>query len=382
MNNSDPLQLHIVAFDIPFPPNYGGAIDVFHKVRCLSEAGVTIYLHCPQYGDRIPSKELEALCKQVWYYPRHTGLKGISLKYPYMVYSRRNNALLENLISINAPILFDGLSTSFYTHHLALKNRFKILRNQNIEQDYYYQLAKREKSLLKKWYYLIEAQLLKQYENSIMAVDAFFTVAMHDHDFFKKKHPAATHEYIPSFQPYDEINSKKGKGDYCIYHGNLALSENREAAIFLLKEVVPFINTPFVIAGRNPDKEIFSLASKCTNCRLVANPDMDEMNDLIHNAHIHVLPTFQDTGLKLKLLHALFNGRHVLVNNEMLAGTGLVSACTIANSSKEMIGSIQKLMEKTFSDTEIEKRKSILEQHYNNRKNASQIIQVLREKSQ
>ncbi|MFQ6928968.1 MAG: hypothetical protein ACLRS8_15330 [Parabacteroides merdae] len=33
------------------------------------------------------------------------------------------------------------------------------------------------------------------------------------------------------------------------------------------------------------------------------------MNDLIHNAQIHALITFQATGLKLKLLNSLFAGR-------------------------------------------------------------------------
>jgi hypothetical protein len=381
MNNSVNLQLHIVAFDIPDPPDYGGAIDVFHKVRCLSEAGVEIFLHCPQYGERKPSKELESLCKKVWYYSRFTGLKGLSLKFPYMVYSRRNKELLQNLISIDAPILFDGVSTSFYISHPALKNRFKILRNQNLEQDYYYQLAQRERSRLKKWYYLIESKMLQDYENSLQATDAFFTVALHDHDFFIKKYPKVTHEYIPSFQPFDSINCTTGKSDYCIYHGNLALAENKQAVLFLLKEVIPFIKSTFVIAGRNPDEEIKTIASKHAYCRLFANPDMDSMNTLIHDAQIHVLPTFQNTGLKLKLLHSLFNGRHVLVNQEMLAGTGLEKACIVANSSKEMISSIQELMEKEFSNEEIEIRKSLLELNYNNRKNAERIMQVLREKS-
>jgi glycosyltransferase involved in cell wall biosynthesis len=381
MSNSGKLQLHIVAFDIPFPPDYGGAIDVFHKVRCLAEAGVEIYLHCPQYGDRKPSKELESLCMKVWYYPRFTGWKGVSLKLPYMVYSRRNKKLLHNLIAVEAPILFDGVSTSYYISHPALKKRFKILRNQNVEQDYYFQLAKREKNLLKKWYYFIEAKMLQRYEDSLQAANAFFTVAMHDYHFFKGKYPEAQHECLPSFQPYDQLNCSIGKSDYCIYHGNLALAENKEAVLFLLKEVVPFINSKFVIAGRNPDEEIKSLASKFSHCRLVANPDMDEMNKLIHDAHVHVLPTFQDTGLKLKLLHALFNGRHVLVNDKMLNGTGLASVCNVAGTSKEMIASIQNLMEKEFNSKELEQRKVLLEQHYNNHKNAERIMQVIREKS-
>ena len=44
-----PLRLHIVSFDIPWPPNYGGIIDVFYKIRALHGAGVQIHLHCFEY---------------------------------------------------------------------------------------------------------------------------------------------------------------------------------------------------------------------------------------------------------------------------------------------------------------------------------------------
>ncbi|MCX6283192.1 MAG: mannosyltransferase, partial [Bacteroidetes bacterium] len=39
-------HLHIVSFDIPYPPDYGGVIDVYYKIKTLSEAGVKIHLHC------------------------------------------------------------------------------------------------------------------------------------------------------------------------------------------------------------------------------------------------------------------------------------------------------------------------------------------------
>ncbi len=28
--------LHIISFDIPYPPNYGGVIDVFYKLKALA----------------------------------------------------------------------------------------------------------------------------------------------------------------------------------------------------------------------------------------------------------------------------------------------------------------------------------------------------------
>ncbi len=373
--------LHIVSFDIPYPPDYGGAIDVFYKVKHLSEAGLRIYLHCPQYGDRKPSRQLEDLCEKVWYYPRKTGLNGLSAKLPYTVYSRRHENLLANLMKIDAPILFDGVSASYYMNDPGLKHRVKILRNQNVEQDYFRLLGERERSLFKRIYYLTEAKMLKKYEAALNNADAFFTVALHDHDFFKKRYPKAEHEYIPSFQPYDTVESAPGTGEYAIYHGNLGLAENMEAAMYLLREIVPHVSVPFIIAGRNPGPELAALVQQTNNCKLIADPGMDEMARLINNAHIQVLPTFQNTGLKLKLLHALFNGRHVVVNEQMVHGTGLESVCTIAKDSKLMVKEISRLMNVSFTNEEIISRKQILENNYSNKRNAQKIITFLQQRS-
>ena len=42
-------HLHIISFTIPYPPNYGGAIDVFFKIKALHSYGVQVHLHCFSY---------------------------------------------------------------------------------------------------------------------------------------------------------------------------------------------------------------------------------------------------------------------------------------------------------------------------------------------
>lgn len=375
------LKLHIVSFAIPDPPDYGGIIDVFYKIKHLAAAGVKIYLHCSQYDGRKPSPLLEQWCEQVWYYPRHTGISGLSFSQPYIVYSRRSKALLQNLQTIDAPVFFDGLSTAYYLHHPSLSGRVKILRPQNVEQDYYSLLAQRTKNRIKKIYYQREAKLLRSYEDKLQHIDAFFTVALHDHDFFKEKYPNVTHEYLPSFQPYNTVNAKEGSGTYCLYHGNLSVEENEEAVLFLLRQVIPYISVPFIIAGKNPSEKLFEEAKKYAHCTLIANPDAEKMDELIADAHIHVLPTFQNTGLKLKLLHALFHGRYVLVNEEMVYGTGLQSVCTLANDAMQFTQKIKELMQAPFNRMEKMKRQNLLMQHYDNHKNAARIITYLQRKS-
>ena len=38
--------INIVSFNIPWPANYGGVIDVYYKMQALHKCGVKIILHC------------------------------------------------------------------------------------------------------------------------------------------------------------------------------------------------------------------------------------------------------------------------------------------------------------------------------------------------
>lgn len=369
-------KLHIIAFDIPYPPDYGGAIDIYYKIKALSEAGMEIYLHCFEYG-RGHSGELEKLCKKVWYYPRKTGISGISFALPYIVNSRRSSKLLKNLVNVDAPILFEGVHTTYYLSHPALSKRNKIIRTHNVEHDYYRQLAGKEKSLYKKMFFFFESALLKKYELGMYAANAFFPLSITDTEYFKSLYPKQIHEFIPPFHTFDGIHAKTGMGEYCLYHGNLSHPENNEAALYLLKNVFPYSQMPSVIAGTNPGKDITALCNKIPGCTLVINPGKAKMYKLIQNAHIHVLPTFQPTGMKLKLLYALYSGRHVVANEAMIHGTSLAECCHIADSSETIIEKINELKTVPFTTENLQVRETILTKSYNNKLNAEKIIKHL-----
>lgn len=369
-------KLHIVSFDVPYPPTYGGVIDVFYKLKHLYEAGAEIYLHCFEYG-RAHSEQLQQYCKEVWYYPRKTGVAGISLSKPYIINSRRSDLLLQRLIEINVPILFEGVHTTYYINHPSLANRQKAIRNHNVEWDYYRQLGNKESELFKKMFFRTESRLLKRYEEQLNAANIFLPLSISDAGYFEKLYPKAVTQFIAPFHPYEKVNSRAGTGIYCLYHGNLSHPENIDAALFLIQQVFNTIDTPLIIAGSNPDEKIVAACSALHHCQLVANPDDAIMQQLIQDAQIHVLPTFQPTGMKLKLLYALFNGRHVLVNDLMLNGTGLNDLCQIALTAQDFVATIRKLMPTPLTENDITHRNAALLKDYNNRHNAEKLLTYL-----
>ena len=101
-------QIQIVAFNNPYPPNYGGAIDMYYKIKALHKLGVDIILHF-FYKDREDISGLEDYCSIIYEYKQDNGFSShFSLK-PFSSHSRRNKTLFDRLTKSNAPILVESL---------------------------------------------------------------------------------------------------------------------------------------------------------------------------------------------------------------------------------------------------------------------------------
>ena len=375
MNN----QLHIISFNVPYPPDYGGVIDVYYKIMALKEAGIKIHLHCYEYG-RKPAEELNALCKSVNYYHREHNLRDFSSLKPFIVKSRRDSTLLKNLEDNKAPILFEGLHTCYFLDAPSLKNRNKLVRMHNVEADYYRALGSSEQSMLRKFYFYTESVKLRIFEKILNKANHILPISFNDFKHLDAKFDNVS--YLPAFHPNEKCLSKAGKGNFILYHGNLSINENIQAAVWLAGKVFSKLNHHCVIAGSNPSPTLVKAIAPFKNIDLVANPSESRMNELLAEAHVNILPTFQQTGVKLKLLNALFKGRFVVVNPKMAESSGLMELCIVNEKSDEMIASVNELMEKDFSTEELERRKNILEENYNNANNALKLIQLLNEPTQ
>ena len=133
---------------------------------------------------------------------------------------------------------------------------------------------------------------------------------------------------------------------------------------------------PFVIAGKNPSEKLTFLAHEHPHTCLVANPSDKELQDMIAKAQINILPSFNNTGVKLKLLNALFNGRHCLVNKAGVEGSGLDSICEIAEDADDFKTAISYLYEIPYDVSENDRRSNLLDELYNNQKNLEKIVEV------
>ncbi|MBE0652801.1 MAG: glycosyltransferase [Bacteroidales bacterium] len=355
-------HLHIVSFTVPYPPDYGGAMDVFYKLKALHAVGLDITLHCFLY-DRSEAPELNKFCNKVFYYPRKTGFISQLSFLPYILFSRRSEELLKNLSVDGSPILFEGLHTTYYLNHKTLAERIKIVRAHNIEHNYYYQLYLAEKKTGKKFFFLAEAVKLFFVQKRLHYANLIAAISENDYRYFKRKFLNTFH--LDAFHSSEEPDIIAGQGDYLLYHGNLSVPENLKAAIYLIENVFVNISFPVLIAGKNPSSFLISKAKKHKHIRVVASPSITEMRELIRNAQGIIIFSFQSTGTKLKLLESLFYGRHCIVNNLITEDANLISLCEAGNTSEELTDKIKGILQIEFDQAKINKRIKSLDAYSN-----------------
>lgn len=366
--------IHMVCFDAPSPPDYGGAIDLYYKVQALAKAGKKIILHYFSYKEGRSAAGLESYCQEIHAWKRGSFWNSLVKRQPYIVSSRINAQMIERINADDHPVLMEGIHCSGILPLLKPEKKV-VLRLANDEAIYYTQLFLTEKNVLRKIYFQREYRLLSTYQLRLPENLPIAALSSEDAERFHKKYGFTNVKFLPCFSPWQEVKSLTGKGSYCLYHGNLSVPENRQAAIWLAKKVFSGLDHELVIAGKQASGLKKLLHGK-GRLRIVENPSDQELTALIREAHINVLPSLNRTGVKFKLLHALFEGRFCLTNLAGVAGSGLDSAVVLAEDVDSIRNEINRLMASEFTENEIHLRKNLLHL-YNNEKNARELSALL-----
>ncbi len=346
---------------------------MFFKLKALSEAGVEIILHTFEYG-RERSKVLDKYCTSVHYYKRNSYFKSLTSKIPFIVLSRANKSLISNLKKDNFPIFFEGLHTTYPLINNDFSDRKLLVRMHNIEHDYYRGLAKSERNPFKKLFFSQEAHKIEKFEPILHKVAAILAISPYETKILEQSYKEKV-VFIPPFHQHKEVAKLSAKGNFALYHGDTRVSDNLRAAHFLI-EVFADLSYPLVIAGSSIPKDLTQKIAQYSHISFRDISNNEELLPLLEEAHMHVLPTFQNTGIKLKLINALYGGRFVIGNKAILAETGLEDICYRADTILEMRQLIPTIAKKIYTTDEIEKKEAILKQ-FSTTTSAQTIIDLL-----
>lgn len=310
--------LHIISFDVPASPNYGGIIDVYFRILALSPH-FTIHLHAFRKKNHkiYVSDEINEACSKIHYYNRKTNLSKHFSSLPFFVKSRESKSLVENILDLEGVILFEGIHTTAALKYL--RNKPVFIRSHNIESEYYGGLRRSTRSWWRRIYYFIEEFKLKKFESQVYA-DASGVVSISERDkLVIGRINSNTISIYPftgnSEQPSPQLINQNYEKDRIVFFGNLSVPENELAAMNLIKRVKRS-RYNLSLLGKSPSKVLINLCRK-QHIDLVENPSDAILHETIQSAEFTVLFSNQYSGVKLKLFTALKYANKLLISKEL-----------------------------------------------------------------
>lgn len=368
--------IHIISFDNPYPPVYGGAIDVFYKLKALHALGFTIYLHC--FVDELPKdiSELEQYAAGVFCYERkNKGHKLLAVS-PFSVASRYSEDLVENLKRVDAPLFFEGLQSTYLLKRHPFPDRQKFLRLMNLESNYFGGLGRSERHPAKKMLFAIESLKYTLYQKVIAKFTGVFTLSVFETEYVRKHFQNA--HYIPVFHGNGTVSELSEYGKYALYHGDLRLADNRRAALFLVNVFRKIPDYELIIASNRGKRMVKKQIKNIQNISHTTIRNQHHLDELLNNAHMSVMLSFQQSGTKLKSINSLYKSRHCIINSNMVDDREIRSLCTMAETESDFAAAVNRLKSEPYRD--FERRRSILASVVDDVNNARKIAAVISQK--
>ena len=134
-----------------------------------------------------------------------------------------------------------------------------------------------------------------------------------------------------------------------LFFGSLSYWPNVDAASFFITQVLPDLvakignSFVFVLAGRNPSKNLKLLVESCPSCRLVANPI--DMQIIVSEALFTVAPIMHGSGQQNKILESIMWGTPVITTQRCADVLGFTNGVQllVANTPSEYVSACLKL---------------------------------------
>jgi hypothetical protein len=161
-----------------------------------------------------------------------------------------------------------------------------------------------------------------------------------------------------------------------LFHGDLRISDNIKSAQFLIDTFKTLPNYQLVIASSFSNSELIKTIDSISNIKFTIIENSEHLDKIFENTRLHIVLSFQKTGIKLKLINTLYQNRHVIVNELVVEDTGLESVCETMTHKTGLIQKIKTLFDKDFSEELILKRQKAL-LSFDTEQNAKKIIELI-----
>jgi sugar transferase (PEP-CTERM/EpsH1 system associated) len=371
------MKIVVLTSRIPYPLEKGDKLRIFHQIKHLSESHEICLICLNENSQSIDTSVLREMVSEFhvvpiskWKIPFRL-IFALFHNLPFQVeyfLDRKNKKKIEAIIQDFNPnhIYCQLIRTAEYVKDLFQFD--KTIDYMDAFSAAAMRRAKTEKGL-NKIFWKIESGRVKNYERSIF-------------DYFKH-HAIITEQdrnllAIPSNQNIEIVpngvdtshfkNLNLPKKYDLVFAGNMNYPPNIAAAIFLVEEILPILQSQFpnitmLIAGANPSSDVQKLASE----NVTVSGWMNDIREAYCESRVFVAPMFIGAGMQNKILEAMSSELPVITTS--LAAEAFpeknLSKLIEANTAFEFARAIQYyLLNETAQEEDGKKNRIYVEEKY------------------
>lgn len=329
MLDNNKKSLLIISPDFVYPPNHGGRVDIWNRIKCFYKIDFNIDLICTVKNEPLIKHQdvVQKYVNKIIIVKRENKIwKMLSYK-PFPMKTRSN----LNLLNFNKRydyVFIEGGTSTIILENKTLKYKHVILRVHNDDVVYYKQLMESENIWWRKLYYLIESYKYKYLEKYILKkISNFMFISYDEMQKYKRKYKDINACFLPSAVEFNfkkqSLNSKN-----VLIVCSLFMINNKEAIRFYIEKIHPLLcdiqDYNLIIAGNSRGEGIEwikKISNQYNNIKIFDTPE--NLDAIYKMASVFVNPMLHGAGVKLKTINAIVNGLPVVstyIGNE---GTGL-----------------------------------------------------------
>lgn len=317
----------------PYPAIHGGKVDIWNNIKVLKQLGFTIDLIITEKNVNLADsskKEISKYVSKVIVVERKNRLKDILSLHPLQIESRKSlkNIILKDKYDFT---LLEGDYVAYILENNTLVTKQVLLRSQNNEIKYFYNLFKSTNKIIHKIYYFTDFVKFKLF------VPIFYTkiknilfISCDEKEFFCNKLKNLNALFLPANVKLD-LKKQSLDTNCVLFIGSLFMENNKEGILWYLENVHAIVSKnirsyKLIIAGNSDGtnlKWLFDFKNIFNNIEIFDSPET--LDKLYEDSSVFINPMRHGAGVKLKTVEAIVNGLPVVSTSIGNEGTGLTN---------------------------------------------------------
>lgn len=326
------MNIIFITAEFPYPPNSGGRIYTWHRIKHLSETNDIFLFSLIEDSDmkHLNDEIVKKTFKSINIYKRKNKLKKAikGYKYPFSVATRKIEDIRMDIGTLVDKVDIDLIIIDHPQMLINCNMDYdipKILTQHNIEYKAFKSMYKNSNSIIKKIIFKREFILMKKFEEEYYKndlINAYTFISEEDRQYFEKKYKKENLHLIPPGIDFIEKKYIKEKNNAIVFTGKMDYEPNVQAMKWFCNNVFPQIkldipDAKLYIVGKNPSKYINSLADES----IIVTGAVNSVENYLKLANIVVIPLLSGGGVKIKLMEALQYRNIVVTTNIGIEGT-------------------------------------------------------------